>query len=804
MLNELATDLRYAWRLAWQRPAFSVTVVLTLALGIGATTTVFTVVNALLLRPLPYYDPDRLVLLSGVNANGVQTSMSPRDFLDITPAAPSIAAAAAYSSEQSNLTDRGEPERVDTAVVSWNFFDVIGAPPQIGRGFTRDEGEAGRHRVVVISDRLWRRRFGGDPEIVGRSALVDGRPFTIVGVAPPTLTYPARPAVWRPLVFTPHEVDPSQRGARWIQVVARLRRETSVEQARTEVRTVAARLASEFPRTHRGRSASVTPLQDFMVRRTRPGLMALFGAVALVLLIACANVANLLLVRSSSREVEMAIRTALGATRPRIVRQCLVENLLFTAVSALAGIAIAFWTTRTALARLPAALPRADEIRVDLVVVGFAIAVAVVLAIALAIIAALNAGRGAAAAMSAVRSTPRRARALRRTFVVAQVAMALVLLTGAGLFVKSLWRLYQVAPGFDPSHVLTFSITLPSAAYPDPSAVARAVQRMTDDLNARSGVVSASGIFGLPLTDDFSAGSSFERIGRRTDPDNEPTTAMRIATPGYFRALGMTVKAGRDFSSRDTLSSPGVAVINEAAARKYWPGESPVGSMIRLHAGVAGVPQTPREIVGVVGDVRYDGLDIEAQAEVYIPHAQHPVDSLVMAVRTTADPHGFVADARAVVRALDPNLPLAGIATMEEVVAASVAGRRYSLVLLAVFAGCALLLASIGIYGVLAFTVGQRTREIGVRMAMGAARGHVMRLVVGEGLGLVLGGLAIGVAGTVAAARAVRGLLYDVEPFDPSTLALVGALLVLIALAASYLPARRAAGVDPVTALRHE
>jgi predicted permease len=435
-------------------------------------------------------------------------------------------------------------------------------------------------------------------------------------------------------------------------------------------------------------------------------------------------------------------------------------------------------------------------------VASFAVGTAVLLAIALGLIAALGFRSQSAAATA--RSTTAGARVVRRSLVVAEVAMALVLLTGAGLFVKSLARLYEVAPGFDPAHVLTFSVTMPPAAYPDPEQLVAFTERLRTELASRPGIEAAGGIFGLPLTDTFGASSSFERVGIPIDPDNEPIAAMRIVTPDYFRALRIAFQAGRDFTGHDNMTAQGVAIVNETAVRKYWRGENPVGQSLRLHAGVSAVRQTPRVVVGVVKDVRYGGLDVEPQAEVYIPHSQHPVDGLVMTVRTRGNPRDALGEARGVLRHLDPGMPMSDVATMEEIVAESVAARRFSLVLLAGFAGVALLLAAIGIYGVLSYTVGQRTKEIGVRMAMGAPRRHVLRLVVGEGVTLVVLGLTIGLGLALGLTRVIRGLLYQVQPYDPPTLAAVGAALVAVALTASYMPARRAASVDPVQALRAE
>ncbi len=695
--SEFRQDVAYAWRLTCRRPAFTLTVVATLAVGIGATTMVFTVVNALLLRPLPFQDADRLVLLTAPGKHAEQISVSPLDFHDMS-AVGAFASATALTPEQVNLTGEAEPERVDAASVTWNFFDVIGARLQLGRGFAREEGRAGGDQVVVISHALWQRRFGASPQVIGRRIIVDGRPVTIVGVAPAHPMLPADAQLWRPLVFTADQIDPSQRGARWIFVVARLEPGVSMDETRAEVRAVGARLAAEYPVTHRDRGASIRPLRDHLVSNTRSGLLALFGAVAFVLLIACANVANLLLARSSARANEMSVRMALGASHARLLRQHLVENLLVTGIAAAIGAGLAGWGTRTAVAVLPDVLPRTNDIAVDARVTAFSVIISILVALALSAAAASGVRRDAVTAASRVTT---RARTVRRTLVVAEVAMALVLVASAGLFVKSLLRLYGVSPGFDASGVLTFSLTLPSASYPEPDRIARFVERLRSELSSQPGVEATAGIFGLPLTTGFSAGGTFAIAGRAENPDDKPLAMVRVTTPDYFRTMRIAVVRGRDFSERDTLSQPGVAIINEAAARRYWPGENPIGQTIQLHISVAGVEQPPRTIVGIVRNVRYDGLDAEAGPETYVPHAQHPVDALVVALRARGNPRDLVGQTRAVLARLDPALPMAAVATMEDLVAQSVAPRRFSLVLLAAFAGVALLLAATGIYAVM-------------------------------------------------------------------------------------------------------
>jgi putative ABC transport system permease protein len=799
--SEFRQDVAYAWRLTWRRPAFTLTVVATLAVGIGATTIVFTVVDALLLRPLPFRDAERLVLLTSPGAQGSDIALSPLDFHDISRDVRAFRAATAFTPQQVNLTGDADPERIDAAGVTWNFFDVIGATLHLGRGFSREEGQTGGDPVAVISHALWQRRFGGSADIVGRRVMVDGRPTTIVGIGPVHPILPRAAQLWRPLVFTPHQIDPSQRGARWIFVVARLERGVSMDEARGEVGALGARLAADFPATHRDRAASVRPLRDHLVSNTRSGVLALFGAVAFVLLIACANVANLLLARSSARSSEMSVRMALGASRPRLLRQHLVENLFLAGIAAAIGVGLAAWGTRVAVTVLPESLPRANEIGVNARVAAFSVIISILVALMLS--AAAASGVCATTAAASARMT-NRARSVRRMLVVGEVAMALVLVASAGLFVKSLLRLYGVSPGFDASRVLTFSLALPSTSYPEPDRIALFMQQLRSELSLLPGVESAAAIFGLPLTTDFSAFGSFAIAGRAADPNERPRAMVRVTTPDYFRTMRITFVRGRDFTDRDVAGQPGVAIINEAAARRFWPGEDPIGQTIQLNISVANAEQPPRTIVGIVRNVRYDGLDAEAGPETYVPHAQHPVDAMVVALRARGDEDDVLERTRAVLKRLDPALPMASVATMNDLVDQSVAPRRFSLMLLVAFAGIALLLAATGIYGVLSYTVGQRTREIGVRIAVGAARGHVVRLVVAEGLLLAGIGLLLGLAGTLAVTGVIRGLLYEVQPTDPQTLALVAVVLLIVAVAASYVPARRAAAVDPVTTLRAE
>lgn len=804
-VNAILQDVRYALRLLCRQPGFTVVSMLTLALGIGATTAVFTVVEGVLLRPLPYAEPDRIVLLLNGHNGRLGTSFSPANHRDVTTGSGVFEKAAAFDTSNVNLTGLGDPQRLSAADVTGDFFSVLGLTARHGR-LVRESDIAQGGQVVVLSDGLWRRRFGARPDVVGTFLRIDGKPYEAIGVAPAEARFPGAPDLWRPLMLTAKDLSDTQRGAQWIGGIARLKPGVTLEQANAAIAVVAERLDREYPRVNQGRQMMATPLQERMVQTVRPALLMLLGAVSLVLLIACVNVANLLLARGSGRAREVAVRAAVGAGRGRLVAQFLGESLVLGALGAAGGLAVAWGGIRALVALGPAGIPRLAEVGMDWRVLAFAGAVAIATSVLFGIVPALT-STGAALSQAMVASGRGGAvgpggRRTQKTLVVCELALAVVLLVGAGLLIRSYQRLSGVNPGFSADRVLTFHLALPESKYPTAAAVYQAVSGYVERLEGTPGVEAAAAVFGLPLDSDFNASSSFTRPGE-ADTADSPSAGMRIVTPGYFAALKIPVRSGRIFDAHDDDAGAEVVVINEEAARRYWPDRNPIGESIKLGVRLAsGVRSGQKTIVGVVGDVKYRGLDVAAPPEVYLPYAQHPVDSLTVAVRTTGEPAAVVPSARAALAALDPELPMADIRPMAELVGRSIAERRFTMLLLATFACLAVLLAAIGVYGVLAYVVSQRTQEIGLRLAIGAAPADVVRLFVREGATLAAVGLAGGLGGAAIASRALSTMLFGVGATDPLTFAGVAVALGAAALAASYLPARRAARVDPMEALR--
>jgi len=800
-MPSLTNDLRYALRLLRRQPGFAAVALLTLALGVGATTAVFTVVNSVLLRPLPFADPDRLLLLLNGRNGRLSTSYSPANYRDVTTESGVFSGAAAFDVSSVNLTGQGDPRRLLGATVTGDFFSVLGAAPRIGR-LLQNADVDNRRQVIVLSDGFWRRQFGGRPDVVGTVVRLDGKTFEIVGVAPADLTFPGRPDIWRPLVFEPSQTSDDQRGANWINVIARPKPGVTLAQANSGMAVVADRLGRDFPRANAGRMMIATPLHERMVSDVRPALLVLLGAVSLVLLIACVNVANLLLARALARTREVAVRAAMGAGRMRLVTQFLVESVVLAAIGATGGLAVAWSATRALVALAP---PRFVDVGIDVRVLAFAAAIAITTSVLFGLVPALAAtgGRFANAISSAGRGSVGAGGArVRKILVTCEMALAVVLLVGAGLLMRSYQRLSGVDPGFVADHVLTFHLSLPEEAYATGASVHEFMNTYVQRLGGAAGVDNAAAVFGLPLDSDFSATSSFTRRGE-TDSANAPNAGIRVVTPGYFDTLKIPLRAGRFFNEHDDASGAEVVVINEECARRYWPNGNPIGQEVHLGVRlVRGVRSGQKTIVGVVGNVKFGGLDLTAPPEIYMPYAQHPIAGLTIAVRTKGEPMRIVPTARAELAALDRELPLSDVHTMEEVVGQSIAGRRFTMLLLAAFAAVAVLLAAIGVYGVLAYVVSQRTQEIGVRLAVGAAPADVVRLFLREGATLALVGLAAGLAGAAAAARALTTLLFGVTSTDPITFTSVAGTLGLVALAASYVPARRAARVDPMTALR--
>jgi putative ABC transport system permease protein len=674
-----------------------------------------------------------------------------------------------------------------------------------GRAFTADDAQALEPSVIVLSDGLWKSRYGGRADIVGSVIRLDGKPLTVIGVAPPDVKLPGESQFWEPLIFSPRDLAPDARGAQWVVVVARLQPGVDVRQANSALATVSTRLAGEFPRINQGRIALAMPLHQQMVRFVRPALLILLGAVSFVLLIACVNVANLLLARAQGRAHEVAVRTALGAGRQRLIRQFLAESLLLGGLGAAGGLAVAYWSIRLLVALGPASIPRLSNVRIDASVLLFTIAIGVGTSVLFGLVPALaTTGRSTAGVAGSVgRGTiGSGSTGVRQTLVVCEMALAVILLVGAGLLVRSYQRLQQVNPGFDSEHVVTFNVSLPSAKYAQLTQIETFISTLIDRLRKQPGVVSAAGAFGLPFTNNFSAYSSFTRPGE-VDSADAPTAAMRIVTPDYFKVMRIPVRAGRTFDARDDASGPEVVIVNEQAARRFWLGTNPIGQQIHLGVRLApGVRSTMKTIVGIVGNVKYGGLDEDSPPEVYLPHAQHQVDSLTIVARTSGDPMLAAPLLRHEVAALDPDLPVADVQPMDQLIGSSIAQRRFTMLLLAAFAAVAVTLAAIGIYGVLSYVVSQRTQEIGVRLAIGASPVDVVRLFVREGVRLSAIGLTCGILGALAATRVLTTMLFGVTAKDPVTFGSVAAALIAVALVATYVPARRAAWVDPMRALR--
>ncbi len=803
-MDTFRQDLAYALRRLRQAPAFTLVALATLALGIGANTAIYSLVNGVLLRPLPYPEPERLVSVSQV-WEGRRAVYSPPNFLDVQAQSRSFAALAAHAEGEATLTGRGEPVSVPGAEVSATFFDVMGVHPLQGRFFLPGENDPARNKVVVISHRLWSERFGADPAVIGTSLTLDRQPFTVVGVAPPGFDFPAERALWNPLAYDDN--FRSGRGAWYLRVVGRLGPGINVAQASSEVATIAARLAKAYPDMNEGVGGSVVGLQESLVGDTRPALLVLMGAVGLVLLIACVNVANLMLARVLSRETELAVRTALGAGRGRLVRQLLTESLLLGGLGGLLGLALASVLKDALLATQGPALPRSIDVPLDASVLTFAALLSVGTGLVFGLVPALVVARRATS--QSLREGARgllrgRGGRLRSGLIVGEIALAMVLVSGAGLLVRSFSQLSRVDPGFRPGQALTFRLSLPETAYPDDARRTQWVTRLLERLQGLPGVDAVGGVLALPLSGSRWS-FSFEVDGRpRLPAAQQPSLETRVATPGYFHALGLRVVRGRGFSEADGPGAPRVVLLSESAVKRHFPDQDPLGQRLTIGWDSSATPPTGGEIVGIVADVKEAGLGEPSPPQVYLPYAQKPIGALSFVVRSSVPPASLGPSVRRVVAELDPSLPVARLRTFDEIVARSVAEPRLNALLLGVFAAAALLLAALGIFGVVSYGVAQREREFGIRVALGADPGAVLRLVLRGAAGLSVLGVALGLLGTLGLSRFLAGLLFELSPTDPVTLGSVAAGLALTALVASYVPARRATRVDPLVALRSE
>jgi putative ABC transport system permease protein len=810
-------EIRHAVRLLVKNPLFALAGILTLALGIGATTAVFTLVNALLIRPLPYQDPARLVLLfEHFKAQHLDTiPVSAPEFIEYKTQLRSFDKLAAFNTATYNIAEGETPERVFGAVVSADLFPLVGVQPIRGRIFRPEECAAGRDDVVVISERLWRRKFDRDPRVLGSKLMADGRAFTVVGIMPASFEFPLplfnitgaqfgeQADIWQPLGFKDDEMK--RRGSRNYGLIGRLAPGVSSQQAQAEldtvVRAMRARFTDNYPQTD-SFGATLYPLKEQVVGGMKPLLLILLGAVALVLLIACANLATMLLARATAREREMAIRVAVGASRGQLLRQALTESVVLAIAGAGAGVLFAFWAIDLVKTIGAQTIPRLSEVRIDSTVLVVTLAIAIGTGLIFGLVPGLASGKpdlteslkeGGRGSTSG-----RRHNRLRNALVIAEVALALVLLTGAGLLLKSFVRLQNVNPGFNPRNVLTAEISLPALRYPDQKSQVNFFIELERRLASLPGVAHAGLTIILPMS-GINSDSSFDIEGRMSDGAHPgPDEEIRLVSSDYFRTLEMPLLKGRFFTGADVLDAPPVVVINHALAQRYWPNEEAIGKRIQLPTAKASVWAT---IVGIVGDLHHRGLDQPVKPEFYAPLAQAPYPAVILAVRSPQDPKGLASAIRSAVQAIDPTLPIAHIRTLEQVIGDSVAPRRLSVVLLAVFAAVALVLAAVGIYGVMSFLVAQRTHELGVRMALGAQRWDVLRLVISHAGALIGAGTVVGLIIALLSTSLLRSVLYEVSALDMPTFLFVTLTLALVALIASYIPARRATRADPMIAL---
>jgi len=809
-------DLRFALRQLAKQPAFSLIAILALGLGIGANTAIFSVVNAVLLRPLPYKAPEQIVSLWGTNPKDEikQEVASLLDFTDWRQQAQSFEALAGFSNTMRILArSDGEPERLSGASVVGDFFAVLGIEPAIGRKFLPQELQEGGPRATILSHALWQRRFGGEYSIIGQQITLSGNQHTVVGVMPPGFQDPAPNAgpsidFWVPLVATDNPASWNRmrtiRRLDFLSTIARLKPEVSIKQAQAEMKAIAARLEKQFPDSNTGWSVAVEPLAETLTGDIRPALLVLLGAVGFLLLIACANVANLLLARASARRREFAVRSALGASRSRIVRQLLTENVLLSVIGATAGLVFAWWGMRSLLAVSPGNIPRLSSIGIDAPVMLFTLAVSLLTAVLFGLAPALTVsnlnlndtlkegGRSAAEGAGG--------RRLRSALAIVEIALSVMLLIGAGLLIRSFLRLQEVRPGFNPNHLLAAELALPTAKYAEDQQVTNFYTELLERLEHQPGVQAVAVTTTLPL-----AGQGdllyFRMEGRDVAlADRQPDAEVRTVNANYFRTMEIPLRRGRLLADDDSIDT---VVINEALARKYFPNDDPIGKRITFNS--AKNPNVKwSAIVGVVGDVRQSSLASEPYTQIYGSYRKAARRSLTVVLRTAGDPKLMANTLRQQVWSLDREQPLYNIRTVDQVLASSVARSRFNTMLITILASVALVLAAVGIYGVISYSVTQRTHEIGVRMALGATAGNVLRLVVGHGLLIASIGLAVGVAAALAVTRIMSTLLFGVSAADPLTYVALVLLLGIIAMIASYIPARRATHIDPVIALRHE
>ncbi|HVG17696.1 MAG TPA: ABC transporter permease [Blastocatellia bacterium] len=806
MLETLLQDLRYGARMLLKQPIFTAAAVITLALGIGATTTVFSIVDAVLLRPLPFKEPERLVSVWEINQQQEKDAQasSTGNFVDWQNQNQVFEDMAAYFNWNTNLIGVDDPERLNSAIVTGSFFQVLGVSAKIGRVLLPSDDRPGNDEVVLLSHGLWQRRFGADPEIVGKKLTLSGGSFTIVGVMPPDCRFPDKEVeLWMPAGFSAKQSQ--DRRGKFIKVIARLKPGIKLDQAQAEMKAIAAQLEQQFPDTNTGWEVKVASLDSAGMENVRLALFVLLGAVGFVLLIACVNVANLLLARAAARRREFAIRVALGAGRMRLINQMLTEGLLLAMLGGLIGVLLAYWGVSIITHLNPGDIPRIDEIGINRRVLGFTLATCAMSVMIFGLVPALFASSSAPqeslkAEGRSMDGGPRRR--LRNALVVSEIAVALILLIGAGLMIKSFWRLQSVSPGFKSDNLLTMRIWLSASRYAENHRQITFFQQLIDRIERVPGVQSVGAIQDLPIRRNR-MGFDFVIEGRPIPSSGDKSdAAYRVVTPDYFATMGIPLLGGRQFTNEDNQQAAQVIIINQSFARQLWPDGDPLGKRIRF----GGEDKPWCAIIGVVGDVKHMGLDVDEGPAIYQPHAQKPefLRWMTIVARTNVEPLSLVSAVRSQVQALDKDQPIYDIVTMERLLSQSVANPRFYMVLLGVFAFISLALAAVGVYGLLAFWVTQRTKEIGIHLALGAQQNDVMRIVMGKGFKLTLSGIGLGLAGAFILTQVMQSLLYGVSTTDPITYLGLSLVLMSVGVLACYIPARRATRVDPMIALRYE
>ncbi|MEO6727256.1 MAG: ABC transporter permease, partial [Blastocatellia bacterium] len=794
-MNTLIQDLRYGLRMLLKKPGFTLVAIITLALGIGANTAIFSVVNAVMLRPLPYQQPERLVAVweSDQRRMRSKTSMSYPNFYDVRTQSQSFERMASFYTNNVALTGTATPVNLRSAVVSAELFALLGSKPELGRWFLPEEGKVGGStgRAVIISHALWQRQFGGDANIVGRSVVLNGKPSSIVGVMPSGFQFPIESdpiQVWLTSAIDGEKTNPKepandeQRGSHFINAVGRLKPGATIEQAQAEASLIAANLEKQYPDTNKQRGVRLIPFHNDLVADYSKALWIILGAVGCVLLIACVNVANLLLARATARYKEIALRAALGANRWRVVRQLLTESLVLSLIGGVLGLLLAWWGTEALVRMIPEDVPRLSEINIDRWVFGFTLLMSAVTGVVFGLAPALQASKvelteamkeGGRSGGSSGHSR------LRNSLVIAEIAVAMVLLVGAGLLLKTFRKLQQVDLGFDTTHVVTAAVEIPEARYPKPEQAAAFYKSLVEKMKTLPGVESASAIVPLPLSGD-SFSISFEVEGRNIPKGEQPSSHFRAISADYFGTMKIPLLAGRDFTERDDENSQLVIIVNEAFAQKHFPGESPIGKHLKPGISLEGDTKW-REIVGVVKNVKHrQSLTRDYEAKYYLPHPQMPIGSMNLVIRTKNEPTGLAAVIQREVNSLDKDVPVYRTKTLDQYLGLAVAQPKFNAMLLALFAGLALLLTAVGLYGVMAYSVAQRTQEIGVRIALGAQTSDVMKMVLRHGLTLAAIGLVIGAGAALVLTRLMAGLLYGVAPSDPLTFVVIALLLALV------------------------